>query len=260
MANSPLFQVQYSPYDDSYNRPYDPYDLYKQPPNDIPLVPNRLKAPPELLQKPSSRTGQRPRYLSLSEASDFDESAHLKPSPSFTDDSFLQTPPSSLFPRGIPKPPRQHPFAQNFEPPEWMKIFVHVLLCVFAYPILLVFVVIAREKTLFWTRFAVSIGCGLMGFLLGWSLLRLARSFMEAASQYIFQFCDQQAYGVVTDAYNAAWATLIHQSRVADAPGVRLRDLAASASDPNSPFMALRLLWSRWMYTGTARRHRKTYE
>jgi hypothetical protein len=101
------------------------------------------------------------------------------------DESFAKPLPSpSLFPRGLPRPPEQHPFAEGFEAPIWTHLLIHVGLCLVAYPLLIIFTVIARNKSLFWTRFIVSMGCGLIGLSLGLSLLRLGKRFLESASEW----------------------------------------------------------------------------
>ncbi|KAF8919143.1 hypothetical protein CPB85DRAFT_881024 [Mucidula mucida] len=237
----------------------------QQPENnthDIPLLPNRLYDPPspQPSQNWSPPSKHRPSHLSLSSSAaftrdygpddQFDPNALYQPLTNHpggqfintpqTDDGFLITPSPSLFPNGLPKPPPCHPlpFAQSFEQPHWRKIALHIFLVALAYPILLIFVIIARDKSLFWSRFVVSIGCGIIGFGLGLSLINLGRPFLEAAT----------------------WATIIHQSRMNEASGVRLRDLAATSQDPTSAFSALRLLWTRWMYPGTTRRNRKRYD
>ncbi|KAK0237139.1 hypothetical protein EDD85DRAFT_771192 [Armillaria nabsnona] len=137
-----------------------------------------------------------------------------------------------------PEQQKPHTLEKSFEASEWPKIIIHVILCLVAYPILTIFVIIARNKTLFWSRLFVSVGCGAIGFALGLSLLSLARPFLEAAT----------------------WAMIIHQSRISDAPGIRLSDLAAPSRDPTSAWPALQLLWSRFMYPGTARRERRYYD
>ncbi|GLB33262.1 hypothetical protein LshimejAT787_0101460 [Lyophyllum shimeji] len=147
-------------------------------------------------------------------------------------------PSPALYPGGLPKPHKRHPFAKGFEAPLWKNILVHIALCLIAYPFLLLITLVARQKSLFWTRFIVGMGCGLIGFCLGLSLLQLAQSHLEAAT----------------------WAMVIHQSRVDTSPGVRLRDLAASSGDPTSAWSGLRLLWDRAMYPGTSRRSRGHYD
>ena len=63
---------------------------------------------------------------------------------------------------------------------------IHVLMCVVAYPLLTITTVVATKgKTLFWTRFVVGLGCGIVGFALGLSLLALGKAFLEAASKWL---------------------------------------------------------------------------
>jgi len=86
----------------------------------------------------------------------------------------------------VPERAERHPFAESFEPPRWRMISVHLLLCVIAYPLLLITTVVATKgKTLFWTRLVVGLGCGIVGFTLGLSLLALGKAFFEAASKWL---------------------------------------------------------------------------
>ncbi|TFK43069.1 hypothetical protein BDQ12DRAFT_596142 [Crucibulum laeve] len=199
----------------------------------------------------SWRKTKRPLYLSLSVAvhddsqPDFDPERlyplkKLPTSASGSDDSFSKSAYNSpsLFPNGLPKPPRKHPFAKDFEAPNWKLVLMHILLCLIAYPISQIFMVFARGKTLFWTRLLVGAGCGFIGFILGLSLLRLGRSIFEACT----------------------WATVIHLSRVTDGPGVKLKDLAVHTDDSTSSWSALRLLWDRHTYSGAARDVRRNYD
>lgn len=107
---------------------------------------------------------------------------------SATETDFLKTPTPSLFPRGLPKPPKRHPFLQGYEAPEWRTFAIHTLFCLLAYPFLLIFVVIARGRTLFWTRLLVGAGCGIAGLSLSVSLLVLARRHLEAAGEWFVVF------------------------------------------------------------------------
>ncbi|KAF9464261.1 hypothetical protein BDZ94DRAFT_1216732 [Collybia nuda] len=230
-------QEQYTP-----NTPNFPDD--RETATAIPLLPNRpaFKKNGTNIKMPKEPRAQ---YLSLSDAlyddtqPEFDpKHLHYDTSP-FGDQSFSKSLPSpALFPRGLPKPSAKHPFAQGFEAPNWTQLLIHLGLCLVAYPLLMIFIVIARARSLFWTRFIVGMGCGMVGFCLGLSLLQLGKKFMEAAT----------------------WATVIHQSRVVDEPGVKLKDLAANSADPTSAWTALRLLWYRYMYTGTSRSFRQQYD
>ncbi|KAJ8085959.1 hypothetical protein PM082_004778 [Marasmius tenuissimus] len=210
---------------------------------------------PRVLQKSSKRTGRVPDSLSVTEyrtSARIDDESPGSYNPyehgrKFTasdasQDSLLNTP---SFPNGLPGTPskaRRHPIpfaSRGFEAPEWKKLLLHVVLCAVAYPFLLLVVFVAQDRTIFWCRAIVGIGCGLVGVALGLSLVELAKSFLEAAT----------------------WATLIHQSNVPyDAPGVRLRDLSSTVENGTTLWAALRLGWARYMYSGTARHARKAYD
>jgi hypothetical protein len=101
-----------------------------------------------------------------------------------TEDNFVNTPSATLLPGGHPQPARQHPFFSNFEPPPWWPLLIHLGLCIVAYPILLFFVFITSDRSLFWTRFIVGAGCGLTGYALGASLIHLGKNILEAAGPY----------------------------------------------------------------------------
>ncbi|KAG5350089.1 hypothetical protein C0989_000213, partial [Termitomyces sp. Mn162] len=75
----------------------------------------------------------------------------------------------------------KQPLASGFEKPYWRDILLHIALCLVSYPILLAVTLVARNKSIFWTRFIVGVGCGLVGLGLGYSLLTLAKSHLEAA-------------------------------------------------------------------------------
>ncbi|KAG5651675.1 hypothetical protein H0H81_007836 [Sphagnurus paluster] len=120
-------------------------------------------------------------------------------------------PSSQHFPQVAPQKRRKHPFADShFEAPHWQDILIHAILCFLAYPLIFLFAFLASNKTLFWTRFIVGLGSGIIGVAVGTSLLRLAQAHLEATT----------------------WATVIHQSHVDESqPGVRLEDLDASTRD-----------------------------
>lgn len=123
------------------------------------------------------------QYLSVKEEV-YDDTNDLKGNKrSSSIDGLFDTLPS--LPYTHSKTPRRHPFAKNFELPHWKRILVHVLLCLVAYPLLTVFTIIARDRPLFWTRLIVGLGCGVVGFSLGLSLLGLGKAFLEAASTYM---------------------------------------------------------------------------
>ena len=95
---------------------------------------------------------------------------------------FDTTPPSTSIFGKFPKLPARHPFAKNFEVPRWRKLAIHTGLCALSYPFLLIFVIAGRGQTLFWSRLFVGAGCGILGVMLGISLMNLARGVLEAAS------------------------------------------------------------------------------
>jgi len=102
------------------------------------------------------------------------------PSPNYST-YFDTTPPSTSGFGKFPKPQARHPFAKNFEVPQWRNLAIHIGLCASSYPFLLIFVIMGRGQTLFWSRFFVGAGSGIMGLMLGLSLMRLARGVLEAA-------------------------------------------------------------------------------
>jgi hypothetical protein len=102
------------------------------------------------------------------------------PSPNYST-YFDTTPPSTSGFGSFPKPQARHPFAKNFEVPQWRNLAIHIGLCASSYPFLLIFVIMGRGQTLFWSRFFVGAGSGIMGLMLGLSLMRLARGVLEAA-------------------------------------------------------------------------------
>jgi len=103
------------------------------------------------------------------------------PSPS-SSNYFDTTSPWTSTSGWFPKPPKQHPFAKNFEVPQWKKLTIHTALCALAYPFLLIFVILGRGQNLFWSRLFVGAGCGILGVTLGLNLVHLARGILEAAS------------------------------------------------------------------------------
>ena len=56
-------------------------------------------------------------------------------------------------------------------------------MCVIAYPLLMIIAAVAGGRALFWTRFVVALGCGILGFGLGFGLMAPGKAFLEAASK-----------------------------------------------------------------------------
>jgi hypothetical protein len=92
---------------------------------------------------------------------------------------------AALFPIDPPPTSRSGGLSKNFERPNYFLLFTHLILCGLAWPILYVFTLIARDKTLFWARLVVSMGGGIVGVSLGFTLLNLSKRFLEAASEHL---------------------------------------------------------------------------
>ena len=100
--------------------------------------------------------------------------------------SFDTTPPSTSSTLGTfptQKPPERHPFAKNFEVPQWRNLAIHIGLCGLTYPFMLIFVFLGQSKALFFSRLFVGAGSGILGVMFSLSLMRLARGILEAASK-----------------------------------------------------------------------------
>ncbi|KAF4602487.1 hypothetical protein EYR40_005696 [Pleurotus pulmonarius] len=235
---------------------YDPWSPYVNAPTRTSYVPptqylpNRAQFPRQPhdsidYRRQDDDVYPNPHRRTVSDASSSDESLTTTPRIPSQQTAYVALLPHTHDkpPTAFPPPPpsrsgRQNLFARSFEAPDWRLLVLHTVLCLLAFPTLLVFTIIARNRTLFWTRFIVSIGCGLVGFFLAISLINMGKAFLEAAT----------------------WATLIHQSQLDEASGIKLKDFAALSDDPTSAWSALRILWDRTMYTGTARSKRKRYD
>ena len=105
------------------------------------------------------------------------------PSPSPNYSNYFDTTPPFTFTLGrFPKPPARHPFAKNFEVPQWWKLAMHTGLCALSYPFMLIFVSMGQGQNLFWSRLFVGAGSGILGVTLSLSLMHLARGVLEVAS------------------------------------------------------------------------------
>uniref|UniRef100_A0A0W0EVF4 Uncharacterized protein n=1 Tax=Moniliophthora roreri TaxID=221103 RepID=A0A0W0EVF4_MONRR len=240
-------------FDTYYSNTDAPFTPSLEDSYDIPLLSNRSRqdrytyeaSSPSPLASRSFRKGKRPPSLStLRDRSHSHQYSDSIPLSGASDDTFVQTSTPPVFQKGHcdAVPVRRSWIIAGipgFEAPEWKKILFHIFLCVISFPILVVIQYLAQDKTLFWSRAIVGSGCGLLGFWLGFSLVELGKPFLEAAT----------------------WATLIHQSNVPiDAPGIRLKDLASTTEDPTSMWAGCRLVWARYIYTGTARSSRGAYD
>ncbi|KDQ10052.1 hypothetical protein BOTBODRAFT_36497 [Botryobasidium botryosum FD-172 SS1] len=131
-----------------------------------------------------------------------------------------------------------HPFfPHHFEKPNYYLLIRHVTLCVFAFNVIyLVGNGGVKRLPLFWARVIVGLGCGFVGFVLGWSLLDIARRHLEAVM----------------------WATIVHESMHGNQRGVTLRELGELTYDPLSQWSGWLLLYRRMVvYNGVKRANRK---
>lgn len=81
--------------------------------------------------------------------------------------------------------PRKHPFAEEIlESPRWALFICHLVLLGLLYPLKLIFVEILHhvDRSIFWTRFVIAVGTGIVGLALGAILTSYGRHYMEAAS------------------------------------------------------------------------------
>jgi len=74
-----------------------------------------------------------------------------------------------------------------FERPNFFHIFAHVVVCCASYPIIYAGAISAKDKSLFWARVIVGLWCAGVGVAMGWSLVRFARNYSEAASKHTFR-------------------------------------------------------------------------
>jgi len=88
----------------------------------------------------------------------------------------------------------------------------------------------------------------------------LATKYAEAASTHISHFCARQVPDSVLIAFCKAWATVIHLSHGDDGPGIKLKELAHKAHQPESALSGVRLLWTRFSNRSTDRRTRRAIE
>lgn len=90
--------------------------------------------------------------------------------------------------------------SKRFEPPNYLHILAHTVLCCIAYPIIYAGTILARDKSLFWARVIVGLWCAGVGVVIGWSLVAFATKYTEAASKHNSHFF-LYPVGVRLDAY-----------------------------------------------------------
>ena len=83
---------------------------------------------------------------------------------------------------------RLHLFS-SFEPPPLQHLLLHTLLCGLTYPWLIITTLAASGQTLFFARFFVGAGCGIIAFALGLSLTQFAKQQFQACSELYSHPC-----------------------------------------------------------------------
>lgn len=81
------------------------------------------------------------------------------------------------------KLPRLKPLFQGFEPPSFSHIVILTFLCLITYPAFFALTFAAKDRSLFVVRSIVSAWCWVIGFALGYILLRIGARHIEAASK-----------------------------------------------------------------------------
>ena len=88
-------------------------------------------------------------------------------------------------------PPRSKPLVRGFERPSFSHIVVLVILCLVAYPAFYILTLVAKDKSLSIVRLIVSAWCSVVGFALGYVLLKIGAQHIEAASEStLVGYCD----------------------------------------------------------------------
>ena len=83
------------------------------------------------------------------------------------------------------KPPlRSQPLFQGFERPSFSRIAILAVLCSTAYPAFYLLTLVAKDRSLFLVRLLVSVWCSVVGFALGYMLLKIGVRHLEAASKF----------------------------------------------------------------------------
>jgi hypothetical protein len=72
---------------------------------------------------------------------------------------------------------------RGFERPNFTRIAIHTVLCLFAYPVFYILTLVGRDEQLFTVRLLVAMWCAGIGFALRYSLLEIGAQHIEAASE-----------------------------------------------------------------------------
>ncbi|CAE6440486.1 unnamed protein product [Rhizoctonia solani] len=138
----------------------------------------------------------------------------------------------------VPDIPWTVNLGSRFEPVPVWPLLVHTALCCAAFPIVYWLCTAASGLGLFWARAIVGAVTGIVGFTIGYNLIRLSRRGIDAT----------------------VWATVIHESMHPDG-GVTLDQLNDFAANPGSPWAAIQLLFRRrFRHKGTRWTQRKDYD
>ncbi|CAE6334687.1 unnamed protein product [Rhizoctonia solani] len=152
-----------------------------------------------------------------------------------------QLPTVPITPNVVPNIPWTVSFGgimSHFEPTPVWPLVIHTVLCIAAFPIVYWLCTAASGLALFWARAIVGAVTGVVGFTIGYNLIRLSRRGIDAT----------------------VWATVIHESMHPDG-GVTLEQLNDFAANPTSPWSAIRLLFRRtFKHKGARRIHRRNYD
>jgi len=85
--------------------------------------------------------------------------------------------------------PRSKPLFRGFESPSLSRVAILAVLCFITYPAFYILALVAKDKSLFTVRLAVSVWCSAVGFALGYILLKIGGQHLEAASEFILVGC-----------------------------------------------------------------------
>ena len=83
-----------------------------------------------------------------------------------------------------PSLPRSKPLVRGFEIPSLSRIAIFTVLCFVGYPAFYILTLVARDKSLSIVRLIVSAWCSVVGFAIGYVLLKIGAQHLEAASEF----------------------------------------------------------------------------
>ena len=114
--------------------------------------------------------------LSIPNGGDFDAECPARPSPSSSTTKSQRADKPSL---------RSKPLFQGFERPSFSRIAILTVLCVLTYPTFYLLTLVARGKSLFVVRLIVGMWCSVVGFAIGYFLLKTGAQHLEATSEFM---------------------------------------------------------------------------